>query len=144
MARVKLKLPEKFVFSTEVQVRISDINYGGHLGNDSLLSLIHEARVRFLNKHGFTELNIDGLGLIMIDAVIIYKSEVFYGEKLKIEVTVDGFDKHGCDFYYKITKVESNREVARAKTGIVFLDYETKKIATVPDEFKSLFTTKSK
>jgi len=140
MARVKLNLPEKFVFSTEIPVRITDINYGGHLGNDSLLSLIHEARVRFLNEHGFSELSIDGPGLIMVDSVIIYKSEVFYGETLKIEVTADDFSKHGCDLIYRITNKETGKEVARAKTGIVFFDYEKRKVVQVPEKFKAIFT----
>ena len=84
MNRVKLAIPKKFNFSTDLRVRISDINYGGHLGNDSLLSLIHEARLRFLKKYGFTELNIEGRDLITVDSVIIYKAEVFHGESLKI------------------------------------------------------------
>ena len=51
MARIKLDLPERFPFSTELRVRITDVNYGGHMGNDSLLGLLHEARVRFLEHY---------------------------------------------------------------------------------------------
>ena len=57
MARIKIELPEKFIFSTEIPLRISDINYGGHLGNDAVLSIAHEARIRFFNKHGFKEID---------------------------------------------------------------------------------------
>lgn len=143
MARAKLDLPEKFGFSTEIPVRISDINYGGHLGNDSVLSLVHEARIRFLNAHGFTEFNIDGLGIIMTDAVILYKSEAFYGDILIIEVTAADFSKRGCDFLFKITNKETGKEVARAKTGIVFFDYNEKKIARVPEKFKEEFRSQN-
>ncbi len=139
MARIKLELPENFHFSTEIQVRISDINYGGHLGHDSILTLTHEARVRFLNKYGFSEINIDGVGLIISDAALIYKSESFYGETLRIEIAVIDFSQYGCDFIYKITERESGREVARAKTGIVFFDYEKRKVAPVPERFKQNF-----
>ncbi|HEX3035486.1 MAG TPA: thioesterase family protein [Thermodesulfobacteriota bacterium] len=139
MARIKLDLPENFHFSTEIQVRISDINYGGHLGHDSILSLTHEARIRFLNKYGFSEMNIDGVGLIISDAALVYKSESFYGETLRIEIAVLDFSQYGCDFIYKITEKESVREIARAKTGIVFFDYEKRKVAPVPEKFKSKF-----
>lgn len=138
MDRTRLDLPEFFEFSTDICVRISDINYGGHLGNDSLLSLIHEARVRFLQNYGFTELNIGGFGLIMVDSVIVYESEVFYGRTLTIEVTTDDFSKCGCDFFYRITDKETGRQVARAKTGIVFFDYEKKKMVKVPDKFRKI------
>jgi acyl-CoA thioester hydrolase len=135
MSRVKLDLPEKFNFSTEISVRITDLNYGGHLGNDSLLSIIHEARVRFLTDLKYKESDIAGTATIMSDAVIIYKSEVFYGDKLIIEVAVEDLQKFSCDFIFKITNKKTGSEVARAKTGIVFYDYQKKKITRIPSEF---------
>ena len=77
MPRIKIELPEKFIYKTEIPIRITDINYGGHLGNDSLLSLIHEARVRLLHHLGYSESNVEGAGIMMIDAGIQYKSEGF-------------------------------------------------------------------
>ena len=139
MSRVKLEIPDDFRFSTEVQVRISDINYGGHLGNDSVLSLIHEARVRFLGHYGYTEADIDGVGIIMTDAVIIYKSEGFYGKTLRIDVDVIDFTRVGCDFIFRLINEEDNKEIARAKTGVVSFDYQQKKIMSLPDKFKKLF-----
>jgi len=139
MGRIKLELPDNFTFSTEITVRIDDINYGGHLGNDSILSLVHEARVRFLKKFGFTEADIDGVGLIMTDAVIVYKSESFYSDVLRIEVAVSDVSEVGCDFVFKLSNKETGNEVARAKTGIVFFDYEHRKIVEVPEKFRTLF-----
>ncbi len=139
MARVKLDLPERFTFSTEISIRISDINYGGHIGHDSILSLTHEARVRMLREYGFTEIDIDGVGLIVSDVAIVYKSEAFYGESFKIEIATCDFNKYGCDFVYKISEKETGREVARAKTGVVFFDYKQRKVASVPEKFKEIF-----
>jgi acyl-CoA thioester hydrolase len=139
MARVKLQLPEKFIFSTEIQVRISDINYGGHLGNDSLLSIIHEARLRFLKNYNYSEIDVEGTGIILSDSVIVYKSEGFYGDILTVQVTVDDFNRHGCDIFYKLINKKTGKEVALAKTGIVFFDYNERKIACVPEKFKILF-----
>ena len=56
MPKTKLLLPERFPFTVEIPVRITDLNYGGHVGNDSMLSLIHEIRVQFLRHHGYGEL----------------------------------------------------------------------------------------
>ena len=60
MARVKIDLPQAFQFQTEIQVRISDINYGGHLGNDALLALLQEARVQMLKQYKWSEVDIEG------------------------------------------------------------------------------------
>jgi acyl-CoA thioesterase FadM len=70
MARIKIHLPDKFPFSVSIPIRITDINYGGHVGNDTVLSLIHEARVQFLQHHGYKELEIEDIGLIMSDVGI--------------------------------------------------------------------------
>jgi acyl-CoA thioester hydrolase len=137
MARVKLDLPTKTVFSTEIPVRITDINYGGHLGNDSLLSVLHEARFQFLRKFGFTETNIGGVGIIMSDAVLVYKAEIFYGDILTVEIGVDDLQAVGADITYRV--VVRGKEAARAKTGIVFFDYERRKIVQVPKVFKDAF-----
>lgn len=135
MPRIKIELPQKFIFKTELALRITDINYGGHLGNDSLLSIIHEARVRFLNHLGYSESNLEGNGIIMIDAAIQYKSEGFYGDSLIIEIDVNGFSGIGCDFVYRITNKSTGKVIALAKTGIVFFNYEKRKTVSVPSEF---------
>lgn len=139
MARIKLDLPADFPFATELRVRITDVNYGGHLGNDALLGLLHEARVRFLAHYQLSELNIHGCGIIMADSVIVYKSEAFPGELLSIAVAVTDFNRYGCDFVYRVTEKTSQREVARAKTGIVFFDYQRRAVQRVPQPFLNLF-----
>jgi len=139
VARIELNLPDDFSFSTDVRVRISDINYGNHLGNDALLSLVHEARLQFLQSRGFSELDIDGCGLILTDAVILYKSQGFHGDLLTILAAVGDFNKYGCDFFFKIIQKNSGKELARAKTGIVFFDYNRQKMASVPAAFLDAF-----
>ncbi len=140
MPRIKLDLPTNFHFTTEIPVRITDINYGGHLGNDAVLSIIHEARVRFLMEKGYTEFNVEGVGIIMTDSAVVYKSEAFYGESLRIQVAVKDFSKYGCDLYYLLRERESGREVVHAKTGIAFFNYEERKLAAVPEKFQQQFS----
>jgi len=137
MARVKIDLPERVVFTCEIPVRITDVNYGGHVGNDSLLALLHEARVQFLRHFGFSEQDAGGRGIIMADAVLVYKSEIFYGETLTIDVGLADVQRHGLDVTYKVSS--KGKEVARAKTGIVFFDYERRAISSMPEEFKTRF-----
>jgi acyl-CoA thioesterase FadM len=139
MARIKMGFPGSPVFSTEIDLRISDINYGGHLGHDSILSLTHEARVRFFIHYGFSELDVDGPGIILSDVAIVYKSESFYGERMTVEIAVCDFTKYGCDLVYRLSEKETGREVAIAKTGIVFMNYAERKVAPVPEKFKKLF-----
>ena len=91
MGRIKLTMPEKFSFSCQIPVRITDINYGGHAGNDTILSLIHEARMQFLGHFGYTEMNVAGSGLIMSDVGIEFKKELFYGDQVIASVIAGEF-----------------------------------------------------
>jgi acyl-CoA thioester hydrolase len=135
MARVKIDLPESFLFHTSIPIRITDLNYGGHVGNDRILSLIHEARVDFLQSLGFTELDMGGVSLIMSDVAIEYKNELFYGDKLLVSVSAGDFTSSGFDLLYKLQKDADSTMllIAKAKTGMVCFDYSTRKIMRVPE-----------
>lgn len=139
MSRVKIDLPERFDFSTELAVRIGDVNYGNHLGNDTVLALAHEARLRFLKSRGLSEADAGGCGMIMADAAIVYQSQAFHGDELLIEVAATEFSRAGCDFVYRMTNKATGREIARVKTGIVFFDYAAGKIVKMPEKFKTAF-----
>lgn len=135
MGRVKLEMPSVYPFRTELTVRITDINYGGHLGNSAVLGLMHEARVLFLKSFGFSEMDVNGFGTIMLDSVVLYKAQAFAGEVLEIEVAAGEFSRLGCDIFYRITRKETGTEVVLAKTGIAIFDYAAQKRISPPDGF---------
>ena len=132
MARIKLVIPEEKIFSTEIAVRITDINYGNHVGNDAFVRLIHEARVQWLSLNNYTELNIEGASLIMADLAVEYKGESFYGDVLKIGIAVGEISRAGFELYYQISTTRDGKDllIAKAKTGMVCFNYREKKIAS--------------
>ncbi len=134
MSRIKIDVPQQFTFSIAIPVRITDLNYGGHVGNDALLSIIHEARMQYLGQYGYTEINFAGAGLIMADAGIEFKNEVFYGDTILISVGAANFGRVNFDIYYKLEKEKGGNTVtvAVAKTGMVCFDYSLKKIVAIP------------
>ena len=136
MPRIKIELPEHFIFATSIQVRISDINYGRHLGNDSVLSLIHEARYRFFNSLGYKdELSIEGFGTIQADVAIAYKGEAFHGETIKVQIAVAEISRKSFELIYLLSTPQ--KEIARAKTGIAMFDYGANKVVSLPEAFLS-------
>ena len=136
MARIKVELPEQFAFSTTIPVRITDLNYGKHVGNDTILSMIHEARVQYLRQLGYGELDLAGVGVIMSDVGIEFKSELFYGDEVLVSVAAGDLSKISFDLYYKLEKRAADKTilVATAKTGMVCYDYGKKKVAAIPLE----------
>ena len=138
MARIQVDLPERFLFTTEITVRASDLNYGNHVGHDTILTLMQEARIKYYNTLGYkNELNFEGaIGQVIADVAVQYKSESFLGDHLLIKVGVSDFNKYGFDMYYLVEHKETGREVARGKTGIVCFDYSQGKIARIPETLK--------
>jgi acyl-CoA thioester hydrolase len=138
MARIKICLPEHFSFSCQLSIRITDINYGGHVGNDTVLSILHEARMQFFKSLQYTEMNFAGTGMIMADVAIEFKNELFYGDALIASVAAAEISKIGFELLYKLEKEVDGKKilVAKAKTGMICYDYEKKKIVAVPEEGK--------
>ena len=134
MPRVKVSLPASFGFAVTLPVRITDLNYGAHLGNDALLSLLHEARVQFLAHLGTAEFDpATKLGFIMVDVAIEYKAEAFYGDVLTIRMAANDLNKYGFDLVYLVEN-QRGREVARAKTGMLCFNYSNRKLRALPPE----------
>ena len=140
MPRIKLPLPSKIDFEMYLTLRVSDMNYGGHMGNDSVLTIVHEARVKFLQSLGLEERDFYGLSLLMADSAVVYKKEAFYGDDLIIQISVSELYKYGFELFYLIKDVDSNLEVARVKTGLVCYNYNDKKISTLPAGFYNKFS----
>lgn len=134
MARVRVELPDEWPFSTDIDIGVGLINYGGHLGHDSFFTVLHEARLRYLKSLGYTELDIEGLGLIVADAAIEYKAECRHGELLRVAVAPADPHPKGCDFCYLVAKADG-AVAARAKTGVLFFDYGAGRVAPMPRGF---------
>ena len=142
MSRIKIDITGKLLATVTLPVRITDINYGNHTGNDSIVGLIQEARMIWLQQYRYTELDIDGTGLIMSDLAMEFKNESFYGDILEIQLFVGEITKKSFELYYAITTIrdQTTLVIARAKTGMVCFDYGQKKVALIPDSLMNKLT----
>ena len=138
MPRIKLKLPKEYHFQTKLKLRIYDLNYGAHMGNDSVLSIAHEARLQFLQSLNLSEKDFYGLSLLMADSAVVYKNEGFYGDELVIKIAVSEFYNSGFELFYLI--MHGDNEIARVKTGLVCFDKSINKIAKIPLDFINNFS----
>ncbi len=138
MARIKIAIPANIISRINIPVRITDINYGNHLGNDALVSIVHEARIQFLKLHNYSELNIEGASLIMGDLAVEYVAESFYGDLLEISIAAAEINRVSFELYYHVETIrnENRITIAKAKTGMVCYDYGVKKVVSVPEKLK--------
>ncbi len=139
MSRHALLLPERFDFATDLTVQARDINYGGHLGHDAAVSLLHEARRRWLAAAGYDEAGHGGAGLIMLELDVRYGAEAFWGERLRVDMAVTGPGAARCEFLYRVARDET--EVLRARTLMGFFDYAGRRLVRRPADFLTRLTT---
>ncbi len=140
MARLKLDFPEdQYYYSTQLTVRVTDINGANHLGNDSMISMISEARARFLFEFGVRETEANTEGIIVTDLATTYKAEAHARDQLLFEVGVMDFNKYGGDITFRVTRPRDKALVAMAKSGFVFFNYQSTQVVPMPEEFRAKF-----
>jgi acyl-CoA thioesterase FadM len=136
MPRLKLRELDSYRFSTTLAVRVTDVNYGGHLGNDAVAGLIQQSRIEVLRELGAREMDLgDGrTGLIQSDLAVVFKGEGFLGDDLRIDLEfteVKGSSFRNC---YRIVRDDATIVIAEA--GFVAFDYDARKTAPLPDAFR--------
>ena len=144
MSRIKIDMPENKLAEIKIPVRISDINYGNHVGNDAFVSIIHEARVQWLKCKGYTELDFAGAGLIMSDLAIEFKNESFYGDIIEVAIYAGETARVSFDLYYQLSAMRTPERIilANAKTGMITYNYEKKKPVSLNDAAMKILNEK--
>ena len=129
------ELPE-YRFKFKITVQKSDLNYAGHLGNDSLVSIIQEARVELFKELDCSELDLgDGrTGIIIGDLVVNFEGEAFKGDELMFESQFGDVTHKSMRLYHRVSKTNDNELIALVETGLVAFDYTTRVISKWPDE----------
>ncbi|MFM7646275.1 MAG: thioesterase family protein [Sphingomonadales bacterium] len=142
MSSLKAKLPPRFSFVCEIPLRITDLNYGGHVGNDRVLALLQEARVQFLASKGYSELQIEEAGLILTKAELELRIELHYGNPITVYVEPENFTSKGFDLFYKLETIINGKSATAvlAITTMVCYDYHNKKVISLPHQAKQKLT----
>ena len=143
MPRIQYDLPERFVFTAELPIYTSHINWSGHLDNAQLLGLVSEARVRFFHWLDYEEGRVEDCSIVIGDVLAQYKSEAFHGETMVVQLAAVDFNRYGFDLAFQMTDQATGREVARGKQGVVFMGLADKKISPLPEAFRQRLLERS-
>lgn len=133
MSKVTINEPDDYSFITEIDVTINLVNSAQHLGNENVIALMNEARIRYAQQSGLESSS--GINYINADLAVVYKSEAFYGDRLKIAVAANGVHKYGCDFIFRITCLSDGRLIALGKMAMLAFDYQHSKACQPPENF---------
>jgi acyl-CoA thioesterase FadM len=127
-----------YFFSTEIIVQVSDINYGGHVGNERYLLFAQETRMRFLASIGCSEMKFGPFGLVLVEAGVEYLAELFHGEKIIVSLAIENITRSSFDCFYKVETERGGNMINSAliKTTMLCFDYTERKVRSIPEEIK--------
>jgi len=123
-----------FRFTMPYRVRVADINYGGHVSNAVVLNYFQDGRIAYLHAlGGYSEMDIGGCGIILPEAHVLYRAEMFLGDELTIGVKITELRKSSLVMSYRI---ERDAEVTAAgTTNLVAFDYAKRRAVRLPSAF---------
>ncbi len=141
MPRIKLSEQEAYEFQFSIQVRPQDVNYAGHLGNDSLISLVGTTRAYLFRSMGLSEMDLgDGqTGIIIKDMAVNYRAEAFMFDELLFETHIGEVVGKGFRMFHRIRN--GMKIVALVETGFVTYNYATKNTVPIPPSFLKCLET---
>ncbi len=126
---------ERYNFHFEYRIGVADINYGGHVANSAVLNFFQDARIAYLaNLGSYSELDLGGCGIIMPEARVFFRQEMFLSEQLVIEVKVKSLKRSSLMMVYRIER--DGELTAEGETPLVCFDYQTRKPCRMPAEFR--------
>ncbi len=132
MPRIKLHEQPEYRFKFRIRVQPRDINFAGHLGNDTIISLVNTARAELLNSIGLWEIYGE-TGIIMSDLAINYKAEASMFDELLIETHFGDLGRKGFRAFHRITR--GPEVVAVMETGFAMFNYRLRKVVPIPEKF---------
>jgi len=118
-----------------IEIRVGDINYGGHMGNDKALLVFHDARILYFESLGFSEKSIGGPGIIMRDANVTFRKEVFLHDILLVDVGIDDVTTSAFNMFYTVRRESDDAVVFTGNTGLLAFDYELRRPVRIPEAF---------
>jgi acyl-CoA thioesterase FadM len=138
MPKVKIEEQPSYPFSVELEVRVSDLNYGAHLGYDRILGLAHQARLVLLGELGVDEMDLgDGrTGVVAVDVAATYLGEAFVNDVLVFAIRPVEVGRVGFRLAHLVVNKQAGAKVALIEIGFVGYDYTRRRPAGLPEAFR--------
>jgi len=104
--------------------------------------MIHDARAAFFEFLGICELEDSPHGYILADLQVMYLDEAFFGDELRFDIVISEISNRSCQILYQtskhVKKLNKTVVIAKAKTGVVFYDYDLRQAIPVPNALTRL------
>ena len=140
MSRIRLNFDDRvFTYETLIRVWATDITVGAQASPEAMVTMLSEARARYLNAQGIMEVESDFDGILITDLATEFVSRALAHQELIFEVGLSGKNKYGGDIVIRVTRREDGSDVMRAKFGFVCYNFYTNQVIPVTEKINKLF-----
>jgi acyl-CoA thioester hydrolase len=133
MEKIKIEIPTKVLFITEFKISTEDINEADHMGNERILHHANLVRYDFFEAMKLSPENEHGL--IIASHSIQYRSEGFLGDTIICEISAGNLTECTFDLYMHFIKSSTQKTLAAVRSGMVYFNYQHRKIRHLPQAF---------
>ncbi len=126
-------------YTTEIEVRFSDIDAYGHVNNAVYFTYLETARVKFFKEH-LEHLMLEGVLFLIVKAECEYKKPIGLSDTVLITIGVENIGNSSFTLTYKVHD-QNSQIFALGKTVVVSFDAKNQKPIKIPEKFLELLST---
>ena len=131
------------MYKKQFEIRWSDVDANSHLANSAYTNFMSHARMSFFTDHGFTfsELKKQGIGPVVFYEHTYYFKESFLGESIIVSIEISGLSDDMMFFKFEHNFYNSKgKNLAFCEMQGAWIDLNSRKLTTLPDDLKALAT----
>ncbi|WP_180123650.1 thioesterase family protein [Acinetobacter sp. YH12097] len=134
------KRRQNYRFLFPIQTRWADNDMYGHVNNVTYYSYFDTAANALLIQHaGFDLQNTPIIGLV-VDSTCSFLQELSYPEIIEVGVAIEKIGNSSLRYDLAIFKQGQNEAAAQGHFVHVFVDRQTRKSTSIPDEMRDALT----
>jgi acyl-CoA thioester hydrolase len=132
-----------FEYTTEVEVRYTDIDTYGHVNNATYATYFEEARIDYLedvvdSDDALLSGSESGTGIVIANLEIDFVQPVHIGDAVVVAVRVPRLGEKSFPFEYEVRTDDG--VAATGETTVVTYDRDTESSRSIPEEWREAIT----
>lgn len=132
----KIELPENYIFSNKLDVRVDDVNNGNHLDFSRLVAMLGNTRSLFFKENNYPELSKNNIGITTRNLRVSYMKEALFGDSLIFSMGITRMKGATVVLSCRVQVNNVNPvDIAHGEITLVFIDYGSQRPRPVPEDF---------
>lgn len=128
----------KYRYTTDIQMRFSDIDVFGHVNNTIYLHYMDLGKLGYIHQVLGTLFDPQLNAMVIANINCEYLAPTFYGEPIKVLTRVDAVGVHSVTFEQRVINEATSQVKCACRTVMVGFDVPTASSMEIPERWRAL------